>query len=94
MSLIVDLTQATARVEVRGRDCLGPYVVTVQPAPGGDGWLVSDPTDCEPTWQSGHAEALGEAIAQASHILEDRIVRLVSRSELGGTAVRELADIC
>ena len=85
-----------ARVELAAPGRRAPFVVTVAPAPAADGWLVPDPTDPEPTWCPTFAEAIGEAIAQTSYVLEERVVRERADACAPGPGgwVAAPADIC
>jgi hypothetical protein len=55
-----------------------PCVVTTERSEPDGGWLVTDPTDPEPTWRATVEAAVGEAIARASCILEDRLLRALA----------------
>ena len=95
LTVFVEPHERTARVEVQaigGHDALD---VTVAPAAGG-GWHVTDPTDPEPTWQATLAAALGEALAQASTALEDRVLRELRGGDprAAGQLAFTTADIC
>ena len=84
-----------ATVEVHGPGRYEPYAVTVAAAPAG-GWLVTDPSDPEPTWRSTFVEAVDAAIAQTSDVLADRIIRdvLVAESSAPVSTPLGAADIC
>ncbi len=95
LTVFVEPHERAARVEVQAIGGQDTLVVTVAPAAGG-GWHVTDLTDPEPSWRATWPSAIGEAIAQASTALEDRVLR-----ELGGPDPRAAgqlafttADIC
>ena len=92
----VDSITRTARLEVLTPGRRAPCVVTVRPAEDGDGWLVTDPTDPEPTWRATVDAALGEAVARASCILEDRLLDALGqlRPPGHGSAARAPSDVC
>ena len=96
LTLAVDPASRSARVELP--TCAGstPFVATVQPAADGDGWLVSDPTDEEPTWRATFAQAIEVALAVATSVLAERLGPEANRhcSSAMGPRVREPADIC
>ena len=62
----------------------------------GDGWLVCDPTDEEPTWRATFAQAIEVALAVGASVLAERLGREASGYGLQavGPRVREPADIC
>ena len=72
LTVQIDPQEQVARAEVLSPERAAPYVASVNPGLGG--WLVSDPSDDEPTWRATFAEAIGEAVVQASCVLEDRLL--------------------
>jgi hypothetical protein len=83
-------------VEVRAPARPVPYVVTVAPEPTGDGWLVADPSEAEPTWRATFEAAIGLTLELACAVLAERIGRQLvgSGQAVAGRAGREPADIC
>ena len=96
LTVSVEPPERVARVELVAPGRRAPFVVTVAPAPAADGWLVPDPTDPEPTWRPTFAEAIGEAIAQTSYVLEERVIRELAQGDPGaaGSPIVAAADIC
>ena len=91
----VDPIEQQVAIELHGAEPPAPYAVTARPAAAG-GWLVVDACDPEPTWRATFPEAIGEAVARASDMLEDQLVRALLRAE-AGTAISVpagAADIC
>ncbi len=96
LSVALNPSERRAAVEIRAPGGAEAYAVTVEPATAGDGWLVTDPSDPEPTWRATLDAAVDEAIAVAAAVLAERIGRELSRSG-PGVAVRGVsgaADIC
>jgi hypothetical protein len=96
LSVSLNPSERRAAVEIRAPGGAEPYAVKVEPASAGDGWLVTDPSDPEPTWRATLDAAVDEAIALAASVLAERIGRELSRSGPGvaGRGVRGAADIC
>ena len=95
LTVSINPVDGRAAVEVQAPGFLEPHAVIVEPAPGNECWLGTDPTDPEPTWRPTFAEAIGEAIAHASGVLEDRIVRGLAQPGPGvAEPVVGGADIC
>ena len=95
LSVSVEPSDQAARVEIPAAGPSAPFVVTVAPARSG-GWIVSDPTDPEPTWRPTFAEAISEAIAQTSYVLEERVIRELAQRDraAAGSPIGAVADIC
>ena len=95
LTVSVEPPGRAARVEIPADGPFDPFIVMVAPARSG-GWIVSDPTDPEPTWRPTFAEAISEAIAQTSYVLEDRVIReLAQRTPAAaGARIAAAADIC
>jgi hypothetical protein len=96
LSVSLDPGERRAAVEIRAPGGGEPYAVTVEPAAAGDGWLVTDPSDPEPTWRATLDAAVDEAIAVAASVLAERIGRELSACAPGaaGRPARGAADIC
>jgi hypothetical protein len=96
LSVSLDPSEQRAAVEVQVPGGAEAYAVTVEPTSAGDGWLVTDPSDPEPTWRATLDAAVDEAIAVAAAVLAERIARELSRSGAGvaGRGVWGAADIC
>ena len=95
LTVSVEPSDQAARVEIPAAGPSATFVVTVAPARSG-GWIVSDPTDPEPTWRPTFAEAISEAIAQTSCVLEERVIRELSQRApaAAGPRLAAAADIC
>ena len=96
LSVSLNPGERRAAVEIRAPGGAEPYAVTVEPTAAGDGWLVTDPSDPEPTWRATLDAAVDEAIAVAAAVLAERIGRELSRSGpgLAERVARGAADIC
>ena len=81
LAIAVDPISRAARVESLPSAGTRPFAFVVEPDPRGDGWFVYDPTDTDPTWRATFDAALGEAIAQATDLVEDGLrLELAARS--------------
>ena len=96
LTLVVDPASSSARVEIPTCGRSGAFIATVRPSVDGDGWLVSDPTDEEPTWRATFAQAIEVALAVGASVLYERLARETYGYGLPavGPRVREPADIC
>ena len=96
LTLAVDPASSSARVEIPARAGSASFVATVRPAMDGDGWLVSDPTDEEPTWRATFAQAIDVALGVGVSVLAERVERQAYGYGLPVVRprVREPADIC
>ena len=94
LTVQIDPQEQVARAEVPSPDRVVPYVARVSPGLGG--WLVTDPSDDEPIWRSTLAEAIGEAVVQASCALEDRLLRALGgpAPAAAGQLPLPAADVC
>ena len=96
LTLAVDPASSSARVEIPAWAGSAPFIATVRLAVDGDGWLVSDPTDEEPTWRATFAQAIDVALTVGASVLAERLGREANSHGLRalGPRVREPADIC
>lgn len=96
LTVALDPSTHPARVEIRSLAPDDRYVVAVEPALAGDGWLVTDPSDPEPTWRQTAEAALDEAISQAALVLAKRAGHELTALDptVAAGCVRALADIC
>ncbi|MDP8922519.1 MAG: hypothetical protein M3O34_06530 [Chloroflexota bacterium] len=81
LTIAVDPTSRTARVESLPSAGTRSFAIIVEPDRRGEGWNVFEPMDVDPVWRSTFEAALGEAIAMAADLVEDGLrLELAARS--------------
>jgi hypothetical protein len=79
LTVVLNPETRAARVEIPCPECPRPFAVEVIADPDGEGWIVTNTLDLEPTWRASFTRGVDAAISLAAFVLADRVSEELGR---------------